>query len=158
MHSLNTFKQEGNVLIHTRLLDAPRELVWEVWTNPVHLKEWWGPDGFSLTTESMDVAPGKSWNFTMHGWSRDWDNKIEYIEVNRPSLISYKHSGKDADYDFHVSVSFEEVQRKTLLTMRSTFASSEIIEELNRKVNALEGGKQTLNRLQHYLKTLINEK
>jgi uncharacterized protein YndB with AHSA1/START domain len=55
----NTFKQEDNFLIQTRILDAPRELVWEVWTNPEHIKEWWGPDGFSLTTKLMQVEPGK---------------------------------------------------------------------------------------------------
>ncbi|HZI25880.1 MAG TPA: SRPBCC domain-containing protein, partial [Chryseolinea sp.] len=41
--NLNTFTRKGNQLIHTRLLKAPRELVWEVWTTPEHVKEWWGP-------------------------------------------------------------------------------------------------------------------
>ena len=152
----NAFRQEENILIHTRIIDAPRDLVWEVWTNPEHIKEWWGPDGFSLTTTSMQVEPGKTWDFLMHGWGKDWDNKIEYIEVVKPSLLSYKHSGKDVDYDFLVTVSFEEVEGKTLLTMKSIFKSKELIDELNRKVNAIEGGKQTLNRLQNYLKVLTD--
>ncbi len=45
MEKYNTFKQEENMLIHTKILDAPRDLVWEVWTTPQHIKEWWGPDG-----------------------------------------------------------------------------------------------------------------
>jgi uncharacterized protein YndB with AHSA1/START domain len=151
----NTFKQEGNVLVHTRLLDAPRDLVWEVWTNPEHIKEWWGPNGFSLTTKSMTVEPGKIWEFIMHGMGRDWDNKIEYLEVKKPSLLTYKHTGaENEDYNFSVAVYFEEVEGKTLLTMKSTFKSEAIIEELNRKVNAIEGGKQTLNRLENYLEFL----
>ncbi|HYF68270.1 MAG TPA: SRPBCC domain-containing protein [Ohtaekwangia sp.] len=153
----NTFTQEDNILIHTRMLDAPRDLVWEVWTNPKHIKEWWGPNGFSLTTNSMSVAPGQTWDFIMHGMGRDWDNKIEYVEVKKPSLLSYKHSGKDADYDFTVTVLFEDMEGKTLLTMKSVFKSKEIIAALNRKVNAIEGGKQTLNRLGDYLNRLINE-
>ena len=157
MKKYNTFKQEGNILIHTRMLDAPRDLVWEVWTNPGHIKEWWGPNGFSLTTKSMHVEPGKVWDFIMHGMGRDWDNKIEYVEVKKPSLLSYKHSGGGADYDFTVTILFEEVEGKTLLTMKSIFKSEEIIEELNRRVNAIEGGKQTLNRLEDYLKMLGNE-
>ena len=157
MEKYNTFKQEENILIHTRVLDAPRDLVWEVWTNPAHIKEWWGPNGFSLTTKSMNVEPGKNWDFIMHDMGRDWDNKIEYLEVKKPSLLSYKHSGKDVDYNFTVSVLFEEVEGKTLLTMKSVFKSKAIIEELNRKVNAIEGGKQTLNRLENYLKMLVNE-
>lgn len=158
METYNTFKQEGNVLVHTRLLDAPRELVWEVWTDPNHIKEWWGPDGFSLTTSSMTVEPGRTWEFIMHGWGKDWDNRIEYIEVIKPSLLSYKHSGADVDYSFLVTVTFEELDDKTFLTMRSTFSSKELIDELNRKVNAIEGGKQTLNRLEGYLKSNLNRR
>ena len=155
MKNYNTFKQEENILIHTRLLDAPRDLVWEVWTNPEHIKEWWGPNGFSLTTKSMHVEPGKIWDFIMHGMGRDWDNKIEYTEVKKPLLLSYKHSGaRSEDYNFTVTVLFEEVEGKTLLTMKSVFKSKEIIEELNRKVNAIEGGKQNLNRLEDYLNKL----
>lgn len=153
MENYNSFKQEDNVLTHKRILDAPVALVWEVWTSPEHIKEWWGPDGFSLTTTSMKVSPGDSWDFIMHGMGKDWDNKIEYVEVNKPFHLSYKHSGAaDADYNFTVSVSFEEREGKTLLTMQSVFKSKAIIDELNRKVNAIEGGKQTLNRLENYLK------
>lgn len=158
MEKYNTFKQEENILIHTRILDAPRDLVWEVWTTPAHIKEWWGPNGFSLTTKSMNVEPGKIWDFIMHGMGRDWVNKIEYVEVKKPSLLSYKHSGeKSEDYNFTVSISFAEVEGKTLLTMKSTFKSKAIIEELNRQVNAIEGGKQTLKRLEKYLITLVNK-
>lgn len=156
----NSFRQEGNKLIHKRLLNAPRDLVWEVWTKPEHIKEWWGPNGFTLTHRSMEVAPGKVWDFVMHGMGRDFDNKIQYIEVKKPSLLSYKHSGGESeDYNFSVTVTFEEVDGKTLLTMTSTFKSEAIIEELNRKVNAIEGGKQTLNRMEKYLeeiKTKVN--
>jgi uncharacterized protein YndB with AHSA1/START domain len=154
----NTFKQEGNILIHTRIIDAPRDLVWEVWTTPAHLKEWWGPNGFSLTIKSMNVEPGKFLDSIMHGMGRDFDNKIEYIEVKKPSLLSYKHFGESEDYNFTVSILFEEVEGKTLLTLTSIFKSTAIIEELNRKVNAIEGGKQHLNRLENYIKILESNK
>jgi uncharacterized protein YndB with AHSA1/START domain len=157
MEKYNTFKQEENILIHTRILDAPRDLVWEVWTTPEHIKEWWGPNGFSLTTKSMNVEPGKIWDSIMHGWGQDFDNKIEYVEVKKPSLLSYRHFGESEDYNFTVSILFAEVEEKTLLTMKSIFKSKAIIEELNRRVNAIEGGKQTLNRLENYLKILVNE-
>ena len=158
MQNNNSFKQEGNVITHTRLLDAPRDLVWEVWTNPDHLKEWWGPDGFSLTTDSMRLEPGHCWNFVMHGMGRDWDNKIEYTEVKKPNLLAYKHSGaENEDYNFTVTVTFEELDGKTLLTMKSVFKSSAIFDELNKKVNAIEGGKQTLNRLENYLEIVSSK-
>ena len=79
MEEYNSFKQEDNILTHTRILDAPRDLVWEVWTTPEHIKEWWGPNGFSLTTKSMTVKTGELWDFIMHGMGRDWNNKIEYV-------------------------------------------------------------------------------
>lgn len=154
MEAYQTFRQEDNRIIHTRILDAPRELVWEVWTDPVHIKEWWGPDGFSLTTKSMIVAPGNTWDFIMHGMGRDWENKIAYVDVQKPSLLSYKHSGASSeDYNFTVTILFEAFEGKTKLTMTSIFKSREIIDELNKKVNAIEGGKQTLNRLTQYLGT-----
>ena len=56
MEKYNTFKQEDNVLIHTRILDAPRDLVWEVWTNPEHIKEWWGPNGFTNTFNYKGIS------------------------------------------------------------------------------------------------------
>jgi uncharacterized protein YndB with AHSA1/START domain len=155
MEKHNTFKQEGNILVHTRILDAPRDLVWEVWTKPEHIKEWWGPDGFSLTIKSMNVEPSKIWDSVMRGWGQDFDSKVEYMEVIKPSFLSYKHFGESEDYNFTVSVLFEEIEGKTLLTMKSVFKSKEIVEELNRRVNAIEGGKQTLNRLENYLKIVI---
>lgn len=155
MEKYNTFRQEDNVIIHTRILDAPRALVWEVWTNPEHVKEWFGPNGFSLSTKSMSVKAGDAWEFVMHGMGRDWDNKVIYVEVKKPELLTYRHTGaENEDYNFSVTVTLEEVDGKTLLTMKSVFKSKEIIEELNRKVNAIEGGKQTLNRLTEYVLTL----
>ncbi|OAQ39732.1 ATPase [Pedobacter psychrophilus] len=156
MEQYNTFKQEDNIIIHTRILNAPRELVWEVWTTPEHIKEWWGPNGFSLTTRTMNVKPNKTWDFIMHGMGQDWDNKIEYLEVRKPDFLTYKHTGeKSDDYNFTVSILFEDLEGKTLLTMKSVFKSKAIIDELNRKVNAIEGGKQTLNRLESYLEILV---
>ncbi len=94
----------------------------------------------------------------MHGWGQDFDSKVEYLEVKKPSLLSYKHFGESEDYNFTVSILFEEVEEKTLLTMKSVFKSKAIIEELNGKVNVIEGGKQTLNRLENYIKMLESNK
>ena len=105
----------------------------------------------------MNVEPGKLWDSIMHGMGRDWDNKVEYIDVKKPSFLSYKHYGESEDYNFTVSILFEEVEGKTLLTMKSIFKSKAIIEELNRRVNAIEGGKQNLNRLEEYLKILVKQ-
>jgi uncharacterized protein YndB with AHSA1/START domain len=51
----------------TRVLDAPRALVFEAFTDPVHIGEWWGPDGFTNTMQEMHVKPGGAWRHIMHG-------------------------------------------------------------------------------------------
>ena len=51
----------------TRLVDAPRDRVWDAWTTLEHLERWWGPDGFSVTTESFAFEVGGEWVFVMHG-------------------------------------------------------------------------------------------
>ena len=53
-------------LIFSRLLDVPIKLVWEVWTNPEHIKLWWGPDGFTNTIKKMDIKPNGEWHLIMH--------------------------------------------------------------------------------------------
>lgn len=155
---ISSFRQDGNQLIHQRLLNAPRELVWEAWTRPEHIKEWWGPIGFSITHKSMDVSAGHRWDFTMHGFGKDYDNSIEYLEVEKPSRLAYRHGGHgedSGDVSFMVFISFEEQGNKTLLTMRSVFESEEVLAELNRKVNAVEGGKQTLDKMEAYINAQI---
>lgn len=151
----NQFYQQGRELVHIRLLNAPRELVWDVWTQPEHIREWWGPVGFTLTHKSMRVQKGSEWKFTMHGMGRDFENKITYLDVIKPSLLSYRHGDENETLSFMVRVTFEDVNGKTRLTMRSEFQSEAIIAELNRQVKAIEGGKQTLDKLEAYLSQQI---
>jgi uncharacterized protein YndB with AHSA1/START domain len=64
-------------IIGSRVLDAPRELVFKAFTDPQHLAAWWGPDGFSLTTHSFDFRVGGVWRFVMHGPDgRDYQNRV----------------------------------------------------------------------------------
>ena len=138
----------------SRLLNAPRELVWEVWTTPAHITHWWGPVGFSTTTHEMSVQPGGVWRFMMHGPDgRNYPNKIIFIEVVKPELLVYKHSGEEETENvrFNVTVNFEKQGNKTFLTMRSVFESPEELERVIREYGAREGMKQTISRLEEYL-------
>ena len=64
-------------MIGSRLIDAPRDLVWAVWTDPKHLSRWWGPDGFRTTTSSVDFKAGGVRRFVMHGPNgRDYENRV----------------------------------------------------------------------------------
>ena len=138
----------------SRLLNAPRELVWAAWTRPEHITHWWGPVGFSTTTHEMNLKPGGVWRFMMHGPDgRDYPNKIIFIEVIKPELLVYKHSGEEhtEDINFNVTVMFEKQGNKTLLSMRSVFESAEELERVVREFGAKEGMTQTVSRLEEYL-------
>jgi uncharacterized protein YndB with AHSA1/START domain len=84
----------------TRVFDAPRDLVFDAWTSPEHVAQWWGPNGFTTTTHSMDVRPGGEWIFVMHRPDgSDYKNHIVYREVVRPERILYDHvSGPRATF------------------------------------------------------------
>lgn len=138
----------------TRLFDAPRELVFDAWTDPQHISQWWGPRGFTTTTHERDVRPGGVWRFIMHGPDgTDYDNRIVYREVVRPERLVYDHDSdkEDDPHKFHVTVTFAEEDGKTRLTMRTLFKS---IAERDRTIEfgAVEGGNQTLDRFGEYLK------
>ena len=74
-------------IVLSRMLQAPREQVFELWTSPEHLANWWGPNGFTLTTHEADIRPGGVWRFTMHGPDGvDYPNVLRYDEdVHAPS-------------------------------------------------------------------------
>ena len=132
-----------------RILNAPRELVWKVWTEPEHIKNWWGPNGFTNTIHKMEVKPGSVWEFIMHGPDgTDYKNKIVYVEVRKPELLVYDHvSGPK----FHVTVRFEEQDGKTKLSMQMLFDTAEERDRTIETFGAVEGLKQTLGRLEEYL-------
>ena len=133
----------------TRMYDAPRELVWKVWTDPAHIAQWWGPNGFTTTTSKMEVKPGGMWLFVMHGPDgTDYPNEVRYLEVVEPERLVYEHGPVPK---FHVTVTFEDVDGKTKLTMRSLFESAEIRKKVVEEYNAIEGMHQTLGRLAEYL-------
>jgi uncharacterized protein YndB with AHSA1/START domain len=90
-------------IIFNREFDAPRDLVWQAWTDPKHIVHWWGPNGFTNTIHAMDVRPGGVWRFIMHGPDgTDYPNKIIYREVVKPERLVYDHSGDDNPDDPHV--------------------------------------------------------
>jgi uncharacterized protein YndB with AHSA1/START domain/uncharacterized glyoxalase superfamily protein PhnB len=152
----NTSNRE---LVITRLINAPRELVWEVWTKPEHIKHWWGPDGFTNTIHEMEVKPGGVWRFMMHGPNgMDFPNKIVFNEVKKPELLVYTHSSEDVNDPniFHTTVTFEKQGDKTNLTMRALFATAEERDRVVKEFGAAEGGKQTLNKLEAYIHSQIN--
>ena len=115
-------------IVLSRLIDAPQELVFDAWTDPEQVGQWWGPSGFTTTTHKMEVKPGGVWRFVMHGPDgRDYQNKITYLEVVPPERLVYRHGG-DEDLEpvsFQTTVTFAAEGNKTRVTMRSVFPTAE---------------------------------
>ena len=77
-----------------RLLDAPRDLVFKVWTDTSHLEQWWGPAGFTTTTRRAQIQPGGEWRFVMHAPDgTDYENIITFVAVEAPARLAYRQSG-----------------------------------------------------------------
>src|SRR5271154_2330152 len=104
---------DSRSIIGVREFEAPRELVFSAWTDPKHLAQWWGPNGFTTTTSSFDIRPGGVWRFVMHGPDgRDYQNRITYEDVVPPQRIVYRHGGvEDGEpVRFTTTVTFDEMK------------------------------------------------
>ena len=141
----------------SRVFDAPRDLVWQAWTEPKHLARWYGPNGFTVTTHEMDVRPGGVWRLTMHGPDgTDYPNLSRYVEVVRPERLVYEHgSAERADDRFDVTVTFaDEGPGKTRVSMRMVFRTQEERDRVVNVYGALQGNRQTMDRLEDHLAAL----
>lgn len=75
-------RSKSHVISLTRVYDAPLQAVWEAWTRPEEVAQWWGPRGFTLTTHDHDLRTGGHWHYTMHGPDgTDYENTTQYLEV-----------------------------------------------------------------------------
>ena len=129
----------------TRLFQAPRKLVFKMWTDREHISNWWGPRGFTTTTSEMDVRPEGVWRFVMHGPDgRDYPNEIVYREIVGPERISYSHVSAPP---FETTVTFVEKGTGTEVTARTEFESAELRNRVARDHGAGAGLQQTLARL-----------
>ena len=140
-------------IVITRILNAPRDLVFAAWVDSKQVDQWMGPTGYTTVTQSMDVRPGGTWRFTMSGPQGVFPSRITYIEVVKPSRLVYQH-GADTDNDpdaFHVTVTFEDLGDKTHITMHSILPTVEARNRVVKEFKAIEGGYQTLGRLEQHL-------
>jgi len=145
-------KPDSNEIHITRVYDAPVRAVWDAWTDPEQVAQWWGPRGFSLTTHSQDIRPGGHWDYTMHGPDGvDYPNKTKYHEVEECAKLVYDHGGNDERAPlFRVSVRFSEIDGKTKLEMSMRLPTPEAADE-TRKFIKKAGGDSTWDRLAEFL-------
>ena len=139
-------------IVNTRIVNAPKETVFRAWTEPDHLRNWWGPNGYTNTFKEFDLRPGGKWSFVMHGPDEgNYPNDCVFTEINEPDLIAWDHISYPK---FQVVASFEEVwPGRTRVTFKMHFGSA---EECNKaKVYAVSKNEENLDRLEAELTKMI---
>ena len=136
----------------TKMLHAPIELVWKVWTNPEHIANWWGPNGFTNTIHTMDVAAGGEWHLTMHGPDgKTYPNKSVFVEIVERKKIVFQHFNPH----YLATIAFEPNETETLMEWTMQFETTELFETVVKVFKADEGLKQNVEKLTAYLETQL---
>src|SRR6478735_9009341 len=120
----------------TRTFKAPIELMWEVWTDPEHIANWWGPNGFTTTIHKMNIEEGGEWNLTLHGPDgTNYPNHSIYKEIIPLKKIVFQHFNPN----FITTVLFETAELRDIVVKAH---------------KADDGMKQNVERLENYLSKL----
>lgn len=145
-------------IIITRVVNAPRELVYKAWTEPEHLVNWWGPAGFTIEIQEMDVRVGGSWSYIMTGRDMVFPNFISYLEVVEPERLVYLHGSNEGEEpEFMATITFEAQGPKTKITMHSVFGSAAVRDFVVSEFKAIDGGNQGLDKLEKELEKMLNK-
>lgn len=111
-------------IVSSRIFNHKRTLVFQAWADPDHLKNWWGPAGFTNTFHEFDFRVGGKWSFIMHGPEKgNYVNECEFIKIEVPSLIAWNRYSKPL---FQVVATFEEVSsNQTKVIFKMLFNTAE---------------------------------
>lgn len=139
----------------TRVFDAPRELVFEVWTNPDHLARWWGPTGFTATSATIRLAEGGQWRTCIRNddgmelWARG-----VYHEIVAPERLVFSFSWEEPDgtpgHDTLVTVTFTDRDGKTEMSFHQA-----VFPTVESRDNHVGGWAESFADLTAYLKETV---
>ena len=143
-------------IVISRVIDAPRELVFKAYTEVRHLSRWWGPEGFTTTTRSFDFREGGVWDFVMHGPDgTDYQEWITWTEIVPPERIVILHGeSRDDPNAFESTLVLAQHEAATHVVMRTVFPTKKLRDEAVGKYHVIEGAQQTLSKLSMYLTEL----
>lgn len=144
-------------IVMTRTFNAPRALVWKVWTDPAHMAQWWGPEGFTNPVCKMDVRPGGLWHATMRSpdGSFDCPNTFMFDEVVAPERLVFRDvTDYSKGWEKHTdipkkavhTVTFDERDGKTTMRIVTRLATVEERDDMVR-MGFIEGTGQSFDRL-----------
>ena len=130
-----------------RRVNAPLSLVWELWSKPEHIAQWWGPRGFKNTIIRHEFKVGAEWELIMHGPDgTDYPNTWVYTEIVPHSKIVLDHTVAPK---FIATIQFEAEGDRTWIQFDMKFANPEVAEAV--KDFAIIGNEQNLERLEALL-------
>jgi uncharacterized protein YndB with AHSA1/START domain len=143
-------------IVIARVINAPRELVFEAFTEVRHLSQWWGPDGFTTSTRAFEFRVGAVWDFVMHGPDgTDYQEWITWTEIAPRERIAMLHGeSRDDPNAFESVITFCAEGAATRIEMRTVFPTRELRDQAVEKYHAIEGGRQTLSNLAAYVESL----
>jgi len=152
--SSQTTAASDRVLVLTRVFNAPRSLVFKAWTDPKHLAQWWGPNGFTNPVCELDVRPGGVIRIHMRGPDGNTHPMVgvfqEIIEPERIVCYHYVPDKENPLFEILNTVTFAEQDGKTTLTLEARVVKS--TPEAARHLAGMEAGwTQSLERLAGYL-------
>jgi uncharacterized protein YndB with AHSA1/START domain len=141
-------------IVLTRVIDAPRDLVFEAHSSCEHLRNWWGPRRYEIASCEVDFRPGGAWRMVHKGEGEEHGFRGEYREIVRPERIVWTFEWEGLPG--HISVdtlTLEEHDGKTTLTATSVFDTVEDRDGML-KSGMAEGAAETFDRLEEYLATM----
>jgi uncharacterized protein YndB with AHSA1/START domain len=142
-------------LVLTRLIDAPRELVFRMWTDPVHLAKWWGPKDFTNPVCEIDLRPGGALRIVMRAPDgTDYPMAGNFREIVAPERLVFSNCALDRDgnvlLDGLTTVIFAEQGGKTKLTVQTR--ATALVRDAVRYLGGMEAGwEQTLDGLEQHV-------
>lgn len=146
-----TARDSDRELVLQREMPHARERVWQAMTDPAHVNQWWGPDGFTNENVAMDFRVGGLWAFDMVGPDGTrYPNHVLFKEITPPSRLVFDHGDRERVW-FETTITLQPTRRGTLITLRQVFPSQAARDEVVDKYGALEGGLQHLAKLEAYV-------
>jgi len=135
-------------IVSTRIFHTDRKKLFRAWSDPDHLKNWWGPKGFTNTFNEFDFRVGGKWHFIMHAPDKgNFTNEVEFIKIEEPSIIAWKRHSKPL---FQVVATFEEIAAdQTKLVFKMLFDTAEECSKL--KPFVLDKNEENFDRLENEL-------
>lgn len=130
-HQTNAERKSDRELVSSRIIDGPPRLVFEAWANPELFKKWWVPKSAPITLVSceMDVRTGGTYRLVFSAGDQTAEFFGKYLEVTPHSRLVWTNDEGGADAATITTVTFEEVNGATLVTVIDLYPSKEALDD-----------------------------